>query len=188
MRRILKRLARILLVLIAVLGGVLAAFGVASVVYLLRYGQTGGPILIQLDMGTPVATAPTSTPAAPVIPLPGEGVMYDAGTKIVNLADPGGRRYLKVAIVLEFAPPDITYYTMTGEQRMTAQSTFNQEMAAKKPLIDDTLTTLLSAKTYEQVYSLEGKNGLKQEILRQLGETLHGQPIINVYFTEFVIQ
>lgn len=186
---ILKRVSRVLLLSVAALGGLLAAVGVASVIYLLRYGQTGGPILLQLDMGTPVAAAAvTPTPNAPAIPLPGEGIMYDTGTKIVNLADPGGRRYLKVAIVLEFVPHDVAYYTLPKDQRTAAQNAFNQEMALKKPLIDDTLTTLLSAKTYEQVYSLEGKNELKQEILQQLGTILRGERIVNVYFTDFVIQ
>ncbi len=52
---ILKRVSRVLLLSVAALGGLLAVVGVASVIYLLRYGQAGGPILLQLDMGTPVA-------------------------------------------------------------------------------------------------------------------------------------
>lgn len=183
-----KRLSRIVLLVVAVLAGLLAAFGVASAAYLIRYGQTGGPILIQVDTGTPTPPAPTPNPEAPALPLPGEGIMYDAGTKIVNLADPGGRRYLKVTIVLEFAPHDVAYYTLEGEERTAAQNAFSQKMASKKPLIDDTLTTLLSAKTFEDVYSIEGKDALKQEIIRQLAERLHGYKIVNVYFTEFVVQ
>jgi flagellar basal body-associated protein FliL len=64
------------------------------------------------------AAAPAIAPKAPSVPLEikaGQGIMFDTGTKIVNLADPSGRRYIKTNIILEYAPNDITYFLESKE-------------------------------------------------------------------------
>jgi flagellar FliL protein len=48
--------------------------------------------------------------------------------------------------------------------------------------------TLLSTKTYEDLYTADGKEKLRLEILEILSEKLHGLKIISIYFTEFVVQ
>ena len=45
-----------------------------------------------------------STTINPEVLSPGQGVTVGTGVMIINLADPGGRRYIKINIVLEFAP------------------------------------------------------------------------------------
>ncbi len=133
-----------------------------------------------------VSESAPATPAAP--PSPGEGLMFDTGTKIVNLADPGGRRYLKLSVVLEFAPHDAAFTTLTGEERLAAMTTFGEEMSSKKPIIDDLLNTLLSSKTFEQIYTVEGKEALRQDIVARVNALLPHERLMFVYFTEFVIQ
>lgn len=126
--------------------------------------------------------------APPAIPIPGEGMMYETGTKIVNLADPGGRRYLKISVVLEFAPHDPLFYTLTGEKKTEAIAEFGKEMASKKPIIDDLLNTLLASKTFDKVYTVEGKEALRQDIVLRINALLPQQKLMFVYFTEFVVQ
>lgn len=133
-----------------------------------------------------VSESPPATPAAP--PSPGEGLMFDTGTKIVNLADPGGRRYLKLSVVLEFAAHDAAFYTLTGEERLAAMTTFGEEMSLKKPIVDDLLNTLLSSKTFEQIYTVEGKEALRQDIVARVNALLPHERLLYVYFTEFVVQ
>ena len=74
---------------------------------------------------------PTPAVAATVPPLqpPGPGVMYQMGTKVVNLADPGGLRYLQVAIVLELHP-DLGAYLAEQDVAMGTVAAEGGEAAA----------------------------------------------------------
>jgi flagellar FliL protein len=138
--------------------------------------------------------------AAEVIYLPGQGVMVETGTKIVNLADPGGRRYLKSGVTIEVNPPP--HEAASGEA--TAESgdhssgaaaaddpvmiEFNDKMSKRLPIINDIITTILSGKTFDQVYTVDGKEALRQEIMAELNHRLPDLKVIAVYFTEFVVQ
>ena len=138
----------------------------------------------------------TAEPEIVVMTQPGQGIMVETGTKIVNLADPGGRRYLKTTIVLEVAPPpEVLAATAEAGQGggeaaapNAALTAFNDEINQRIPMINDTLTTLLSSKTFESIYTVEGKEALREEILRKLEERLPELHVIAVYFTEFVVQ
>jgi len=159
------------------------------------------------DQAQPAVAAPAVVPKAPSVPLEikaGQGIMFDTGTKIVNLADPSGRRYIKTNIILEYAPNDITYFlepkddtgATTGEGGgeggeapvLKYADRFKQELEPKRPLIDDTIITLLSSKNFDQVYSSSGKELLRKEIMAMLNSRMPEYRIIFVYFTEFTVQ
>jgi flagellar FliL protein len=59
---------------------------------------------------------------------------------------------------------------------------------ARMPLMDDIVITILSAKTYDELYTAEGKEALRTEIMNTMNERLPEFHIISVYFTEFVVQ
>ncbi|MEY4233632.1 MAG: flagellar FliL protein [Chloroflexota bacterium] len=158
--------------------------------------ENGNPVEAAVDEnGNPIAAAAAapkidmnSPPVPPALPVPGEGVLFDVGTKVINLADPGGRRYLKVGIVLEFAPHDTAWYSMANEQRAELQALFETEMGSKQPVIEDLVISIISSKSFEQVYTLEGKEGLRQEIINRINQLLPTQLVMYVYFNEFVVQ
>ena len=158
--------------------------------------EHGNPVEAAVDEhGNPIAAAGaapkmdmSSPPVPPALPVPGEGVLFDVGTKVINLADPGGRRYLKVGIVLEFAPHDTAWYSMANEQRAELQALFETEMGSKQPVIEDLVISIISSKSFEQVYTLEGKEGLRQEIINRINQLLPTQLVMYVYFNEFVVQ
>lgn len=130
----------------------------------------------------------TPHPIAPIELRPGQGIMTDTGTKIVNLIDPTGRRYLRAGIVLEFAPADLTYYTMPVEEKAVYLETFNEEINTIKPVINDIIITLLSTQSFESVYTAEGKEELRQALIDTINSQLPDHHVIFVYFTEFVVQ
>jgi flagellar FliL protein len=172
----------------------LAAIGLAVYVFVF---PDDWPKPFHLVFELPAALAAEATPTTdtspqpgpPVAtPSPGAGLMFDTGTKIVNLADPGGRRYLKLSVVLEFTPHDAAFYTLTGEERTAALTAFNDEMSSKKPIVDDLLNTLLSSKTFDQIYTVEGKEALRQDIVVRVNALLPHEHLMYVYFTEFVVQ
>ncbi len=91
--------------------------------------------------------------------------------QIVNLADPLGRRYLKVGI-------DVEVNTLEGAGKL-------QEHMAQ---IKDSLLLLLSSKTYKDLEGIANKLVLKKEIVERLNQVVNDVFVVNVYFTEFVIQ
>ena len=70
---------------------------------------------------------------------------------LVNLAEPQGRRYLKLALDIEV------------KDKLAAD-----ELNKNMPKVKDSLLLLLSSKTYEDLGSLENKILLKKEIVERL--------------------
>mgnify|MGYP005839027323 CR=1 FL=1 len=142
------------------------------------------------DTGAAATVAGTTRqPAAPVVyPKMGDGIMYDVGSRIVNLLDPVGRRYLKITVVLEFLPPDYTYYTLPEAEREAMRGEVIAKVDARKPVIDDMLTSLLTSKSYEDIYNLDGKNRLRAELQERLTQVIGEPRVIAVYFTDFIVQ
>ncbi|GAP22482.1 flagellar basal body-associated protein FliL [Leptolinea tardivitalis] len=118
---------------------------------------------------------------------PGQGIMIDTGTKIVNLAEPGGKKFIRVTATLEFAPPE-DYANLKEEEKTTALATFTTELNSKLPILDDIIVTILSSKDFQSVYTAEGKEALRQEIMDTVNNQLPDYRVIRVYFKEFVMQ
>lgn len=118
----------------------------------------------------------------------GQGFMLDTGTKIINLVDQTGRKYLRAGVVLEFVIQDAEYYSMAEEEKAAFETAYEEEMSTKLPVINDIIITLLSSQTFESVYTAEGKEALRQKILEQVNAQLPGEKVVYVYFTEFVVQ
>ncbi len=104
-------------------------------------------------------------------PLPGDGFTVTLPIFVVNLADPLGRRYLKLGIDVE----------VTTEEAVA-------ELSKKEPMVKDTLILLLSSKTFQDLASMENKILLKKEIVDRLNQIMGGSKVLQVYFTDMVIQ
>jgi flagellar FliL protein len=102
---------------------------------------------------------------------PDIGPIYSLDTFIVNLVDPRGKRYLKVKLDLELDNDEL-----------------QDEIDKRLPQFKDTVLTLLSSKTYEDINTLEGKLQLRAEIISMLNQFLKSGTITNLYFIEFIVQ
>jgi flagellar protein FliL len=120
--------------------------------------------------------------------LPGQGITLDTGNKIVNLAEPGGRKYIRTNVVLEFAPSNAEYPSLTGEEKTLYVTEFKAELNNILPVVNDSIITLLSSKDFQSVSTSEGKEVLRQQIMEAVNSKLHEYHVIYVYFTEFVYQ
>lgn len=99
------------------------------------------------------------------------GVIYSLETFVVNLADQGGKRYLRVTMDLE----------LNGD-------TAKEDVAKRLPQVRDKILMILPSKQFSEINSMNGKMALRDEIMASLNE-LFGRPIIsNVFFSEFVVQ
>lgn len=99
------------------------------------------------------------------------GVMASLDPFIVNLADSAGSRFLKVSVTLELSSPEVQVEVNENIQK-----------------IKDSILILLSSKSFEDVYSLQGKFKLKGEITTRVNRFLVLGHVKEAYFTEFVIQ
>ncbi|UCF86162.1 MAG: flagellar basal body-associated FliL family protein [Desulfobacteraceae bacterium] len=101
----------------------------------------------------------------------GIGPLFPLDTFIANLADPGGNRFLRTTMELEFADESV-----------------REEMEKRLPQIRDCILMILPTKKYQDFQSAEGKIALRTEIISKLNDLLKNKTIINLYFTEFVTQ
>ncbi len=99
------------------------------------------------------------------------GVMFPMDPYVVNLAGSEGKRFLKVAISLELSTPEVHMELKENIQKVT-----------------DSILVLLSSKAFEDVYSVQGKFKLKDEITTRVNRFLVVGHIKDAYFTEFIIQ
>jgi flagellar FliL protein len=168
--------------------------------YLSYAGQGATTVIVapntaNLPQSTAKAGESTPPKATPVPPVPGNGKIVDTGSKIVNLADPGGRRYLRATLALEVMPPAEVLAAMNATPKAgeaaaadPVLTSYNDELNKKMPIINDTITTALSSKTFESIYTSQGKDKLREEIKQLLNERLPELHVIAIYFTEFVVQ
>ena len=102
---------------------------------------------------------------------PGVGVMFTMDPFVVNLAGSSGKRFLKVTTTLELSSPEV-----------------NPEFEENLQKITDSILVLLSSKTFEDVYSVQGKFKLKDEITTRVNRFLVVGHVKDAYFTEFIVQ
>ena len=102
---------------------------------------------------------------------PGLGVMFTMDPFVVNLAGSNGKRFLKVTATLELSSPEV-----------------NPEFEENLQKITDSILVLLSSKSFEDVYSVQGKFKLKDEITTRVNRFLVVGHVKDAYFTEFIVQ
>jgi len=154
-----------------------------GLVLVLVLGMGGGMFMIwsKLSAVSPKAVVPeTGAEVTPDKAKPEEiGAVVSVDTFIVNLADPGGNRYLRVTMDLELAgkPAD-----------KSGGKTAGDELAKRMPQIRDAILMILSTKRYADISTTEGKTALREEILNSANGLLASSQISRIYFKEFVIQ
>jgi flagellar FliL protein len=102
---------------------------------------------------------------------PQEGILKPLPVFLVNLADPLGRRYLKLGVEVEVRDEKVL-----------------EELETNQAKIKDSMLLLLSSKTYGELSTLQDKIELKNQIADRLNQVLGNGSVLRVYITEMVIQ
>jgi flagellar FliL protein len=145
-----------------------------GVMMLLMLGLGGGLFMMWNQLSTLNAQ---STANASEQPGQGEsleqplGPIFSLETFIVNLADKGGNRYLRVTMDLELGNSDL-----------------EDELNKRLPQVRDSLLMILPSKRFEDISTVQGKMALRDEVLETLNGFLAQGKITNIYFKEFVVQ
>ncbi len=90
---------------------------------------------------------------------------------IVNLADPKGKRYLKVKLDLELS-----------------SKAADKELKNRIGIVRDQFIMALSSKTFQQIQGVPGKNVLRDELTARANSILKSGKVKKIYFTTFIVQ
>ena len=93
---------------------------------------------------------------------------------VVNLADTDAARYLRIKISL-----------MVDDKKKLKEATENQALQLK---VRDVILQTLTGKTAADLINEEGKNRLRQDIQAKVTPYFKEPKLVDVMFTEFVIQ
>lgn len=104
------------------------------------------------------------------------GPTVTLATRVVNLADPGANRYLKITIVLAFSPV------------LDKQDEATKITAERDTVLQDILTTTLSNQTTQVLSTAIGKETLKQNLKSQFAAVLVELHLVDIYFPDFIMQ
>lgn len=96
---------------------------------------------------------------------------YKMDTLIVNLADQGGKRYLRITMEMELSAPEVL-----------------EEITKRLPQLRDTILMILPSKQYADISTTEGKTALRDELIAKINTILKKGTVTTIFFTEFVVQ
>ncbi len=127
-----------------------------------------------------------------------EGILLDLGDFILNLADVGVRRYLKVGVAIELSKTEAELAASSAPVKASGHgegaapdpmAAIISEMDRYKPAIRDAVISVLSNKTSDELSSPTGKEIAKEEILEMVNGIFEGQrEVMRVSFGQFIIQ
>jgi flagellar protein FliL len=158
------------LLLAVVAGVVIATLGVGGVVYYLAHT---GRLPMQVGAAQKMETAvPVTTHAMVLEPL------------LENLADAGGSSYLRVALTLRIADAADKKGAKAKDEKGKDDRSSDEAVAA----VRDTVLTVLGRQTADDLLAANGKEHLKAELKAAFAEHNSDLKLMDVYFTDFLVQ
>ena len=147
-------------------------FLILGVVIVLLAGG-GGATFWWLRAPAEAAGAAAPSPAAKKLDLAAAGIVTFEPF-IVNLADPGAKRFLRINVRLLVASAEEATHIQESEVLL---------MRLRSDILD-----LLTEQTSERIVSAEGKADLKKAIIEHSHATVAPAEIADVLFSDFVVQ
>lgn len=117
------------------------------------------------------------TPAAPSKPAPPKTGIIAMEPFVVNLADEGGGRFLRVTLSL----------VVEGEKENN-EGKESPEQAVVNARLRSAILERLAQQTADHLVTPEGKAELKKTIAEQAAHAAHELKVTDVLFSEFVVQ
>ncbi len=99
------------------------------------------------------------------------GEMFPMKPFVVNLADPKGKRYLKIKMSLEVETPEAL-----------------EKITRLEPKLQDIVIMMLTSLSFEEVMTPEGKLRIRDELQERFNQVTRPNKVLHIYFTEFVVQ
>lgn len=129
---------------------------------------------------------------------PEKGIVLDLGDFTMNLSDVQPRRYLKANVAIEITNPEPSVVEEPkkpsghgghGEAAPDPKAGIVAEMEQYKPAIRDSVITVLTSKTSDELATTAGKELAKQQIAEAVNGIFDGErEVIRVSFGQFIMQ
>lgn len=145
-------------------------FAILGVLVLVLVGGGGAAFWL---MRTPAEAKEAEKPQEKAVDLTKAGIVKFEPF-IVNLADPGAKRFLRVSVAIIVAEAEAAKHIEESEVL---------RMQLRSQILD-----LLTTQTSDHVVTAEGKTELKTAILEKAHETLAPAEVHDVIFSDFVVQ
>jgi len=100
--------------------------------------------------------------------------VYEMETFLTNIKDPAGERHARVKVKLAVAPEDAVE-DIRSDELLRAR-------------LRDKVLSLLTAKTYQELYEPKGKEQFRSEVKTALQSLVGEAEIKEVLFSDFVVQ
>jgi flagellar protein FliL len=112
--------------------------------------------------------------------------IYNIEDVVVNPAGTGGSRYLSVSIGVEMDAPKAE--AGGGKKEGEGEAKPKSPLDEKRPQLRDALIGILSAKTIDQLTTVEQKDLIRSEITSSFEKILAPAKVHNIFFIDFVLQ
>ncbi len=122
------------------------------------------------------------------------GIILDLGEFILNLSDSGARKFLKVNVAVELSKKNTDDSAPAkkgghGHDEAPTMSAVESEMNQYKPSIRDSVISVLSSKTSDELSTTPGKELAKEQIKESIDAIFEGErEVLRVSFGSFFIQ
>jgi len=136
-------------------------------------------------------SAAGSTP--PAVPDPGTGQLgpiLALDDRVINLSvnDAGSYKYAKIGVSIELRPSTASFYDLHGTERTTSETTELDKYQDEVPRLLDALGAVVSSHDSSTLTTPDGRAQLKSELLDAFRQILGPDEVIDVFFTNFVMQ
>ncbi len=115
------------------------------------------------------------------------GPIYKLKERVLNLADKNARRYVKIGVAVELGVPE-GWQRLAPEERRKRAAELESEVDARAAILNDALTTIVTAKTAEDLADAAGKEALREELRARFNALLGKPEIVKVYLTDLLVQ
>lgn len=148
----------------------------------LGVGLAGGLVYVFLLSG------PSVVPETPDPAVGQHGVMIPLEERVVNLMKGGEFRYAKVGLTVEIRPEAAGFYELKGEPRAAVEKELARAYESATPLLLDALGRTVGARTSDDLGTPAGREALKADLLAQMRTVLGQREVLDLYFTDLVMQ
>ena len=133
----------------------------------------------------------SSAPATVPDPQVGQyGPMLALSDQVINLSatTAGNYKYAKIGVTIEMRPSSASFYDLHGTDRTKQETTELAPYQDAIPLLEDAVGTTVSAEDSSTLTTSDGRAALKAQILAAAKKILGDGNVIDVFFTDLVMQ
>jgi flagellar basal body-associated protein FliL len=149
----------------------------------LGLAAAGGFVFMQMS----AAKTPTSVSD----PATGQhGPMLALADTVINLSvdAAGGYKYAKIGVTIEVRPDAASFYTLAADARAKEETKQLAKYTEDLPLLQDAVGSVVSSHDSSTLTTPAGRTQLKSELLAAVRKILGQDDVLNIYFTNLVMQ